>query len=66
MAHECPECGITCHCNGDIDDCVFSTWEAELKCTCCVCSDCGHVEQDCVCECEECGVSPCCCYDDGE
>ena len=21
MAHECPECGQQCHCNGDIDDC---------------------------------------------
>lgn len=24
MAHECPECGITCYCNGDIDDYVFN------------------------------------------
>ena len=23
MAHECPECGQTCYCNGDIDDCCF-------------------------------------------
>jgi len=20
MAHECPECGLTCYCGGDIDD----------------------------------------------
>lgn len=20
MAHECPDCGLTCHCGGDIDD----------------------------------------------
>ena len=23
MAHECPECGEVCHCNGDIDDLIF-------------------------------------------
>lgn len=23
MAHECPECGMSCHCNGDIDDISF-------------------------------------------
>jgi hypothetical protein len=21
MSHTCPECGETCYCNGDIDDC---------------------------------------------
>lgn len=21
--HECPECGLACYCNGDIDDCQF-------------------------------------------
>lgn len=36
MAHECSECGRTCHCNGDIDDifmgedpncnCAYSDW----------------------------------------
>ena len=25
MAHECPECGQLCYCNGDIDDCCFNT-----------------------------------------
>jgi hypothetical protein len=23
MAHECPECGQVCYCNGDIGDCLF-------------------------------------------
>lgn len=23
MAHECSECGMSCHCNGDIDDINF-------------------------------------------
>ena len=23
MAHECPVCGLTCRCNGDIDDIDF-------------------------------------------
>ena len=25
MAHECPECGMICHCLGDIDDIMFET-----------------------------------------
>lgn len=33
MAHECPECGMQCHCNGDIDDCCFNFEEDVLKCT---------------------------------
>jgi hypothetical protein len=35
MAHECPTCGYTCHCNGDIDDCCFSFAEDVNKCVCC-------------------------------
>ena len=23
MAHECPACGQTCYCGGDLDDCEF-------------------------------------------
>lgn len=26
MAHECPECGMTCYCNGDIDDCDYGEY----------------------------------------
>jgi len=32
MAHECPECGYTCHCGGDIDDVC---WGEEVACICC-------------------------------
>lgn len=41
MAHECTECGRTCHCNGDIDDinfgeryecdCAYSEWGCGLE-----------------------------------
>jgi len=24
MAHECPNCGMTCFCNGDISDMIFN------------------------------------------
>jgi hypothetical protein len=33
MAHECPECGQTCHCGGDIDDCLFTGTEEETHCS---------------------------------
>jgi Zn-finger nucleic acid-binding protein len=33
MAHECPECGFTCYCNGDIDDLVL---EPEVGEPCCI------------------------------
>lgn len=32
MAHECPECGCTCHCHGDIDDICFGIPEHYCKC----------------------------------
>jgi len=32
MAHECPECGQTCYCNGDIDDCCFNFEEDVMRC----------------------------------
>jgi hypothetical protein len=32
MAHTCPECGMICHCKGDIDDCVFDFPEAQIAC----------------------------------
>lgn len=41
MAHECPSCGRTCHCGGDIDDinfgeeyscdCAYSAWGCGLE-----------------------------------
>ena len=35
MAHTCPVCGMTCHCNGDIDDICIDLEEDILACTCC-------------------------------
>ncbi len=35
MAHECPECGIQCHCGGDIDDCLLNTSRYVNACTHC-------------------------------
>ena len=35
MAHECPVCGMICHCNGDIDDIYIEFEEDILFCTHC-------------------------------
>lgn len=35
MAHECPDCGQSCHCNGDIDDCFFENTYEQLHCKHC-------------------------------
>lgn len=32
MAHSCPECGLICHCGGDIDDCCFEGTPEERAC----------------------------------
>jgi len=32
MAHTCPVCGMTCHCNGDIDDICIEYEEDILVC----------------------------------
>ena len=41
MAHECPECGLLCHCNGDIDDCMFNFDDDVNNCTHYLSPDCG-------------------------
>lgn len=50
VAHSCPECGQTCYCGSDIDDCLFDFDEDSDACTHCVgkerddeddCMDCG-------------------------
>jgi len=33
MAPECPECGVICHCNGDIDDCLNNFEDDQNRCT---------------------------------
>ena len=35
MAHECPDCGSWCHCNGDIDDCLLNCDEDVDACDHC-------------------------------
>lgn len=36
MAHTCPDCGVLCHCGGDIDDIDFGdTCKAAMRCTHC-------------------------------
>lgn len=32
MSHECPDCGQTCYCNGDIDDCCFNHPKYAMAC----------------------------------
>ena len=34
MAHDCPECGMSCYCNGDIDDINFGErWDCKCALT---------------------------------
>lgn len=35
MAHECPECGLNCHCGGDIDDLRLNSDKYVNQCTHC-------------------------------
>lgn len=35
MAHNCPECGCTCHCGGDMDDLLLSAERYVDGCTHC-------------------------------
>lgn len=35
MAHECPICGLSCHCGGDIDDLCFFDSKYAVHCTHC-------------------------------
>jgi hypothetical protein len=35
MAHECPDCGLICHCNGDIDDLLLNFEKDVNKCCHC-------------------------------
>lgn len=44
MAHTCPECGMLCHCGGDIDDICFG--EADDYCSCCDSDDDGFEDDE--------------------
>lgn len=50
MAHECPDCGLICYCNGDIDDCVFSYTPEQDFCQHCICEGCGETDSECCCD----------------
>ena len=43
MAHDCPDCGMQCHCNGDIDDINFGESD---ECICCIDKYDDHPEDD--------------------
>ena len=47
MSHECPECGQTCYCNGDIDDCCLNLPMDINKCKHCqICESKDDEEED--------------------
>jgi len=51
MAHECPECGMLCHCGGDFDDINFGDGTAEaMNCRHCDCDKCRKPREFCECD----------------
>lgn len=50
MAHECPVCGMRCHCGGDIDDLCLPDSQQEASCTCCDCKLCNKPKSYCDCD----------------
>lgn len=54
MAHECPDCGMVCHCGTDIDDCVFNLDQDIDNCSHCDCKHCGQPKDFCECDPECC------------
>jgi len=44
--HTCPECGLACHCCGDIDDIDVGDEEAEDHCVCCAGGETDEEEYD--------------------
>ena len=41
MSHSCPDCGQTCYCGGDIDDCSFDNTPEQMRC-----GHCGDEPED--------------------
>lgn len=39
MAHSCPDCGSTCYCRGDIDDCLLDFEHDIINCIHCPLED---------------------------
>lgn len=54
MAHSCPECGQTCYCGSDIDDCLFDFDEDVEACM----HACGDEKDDD--DCMDCGMCDLC------
>lgn len=50
MAHECPDCGFQCHCNGDIDDLLLNYDDDINRCVHSMTPDCDAYESE---ECKE-------------
>lgn len=51
MAHSCPNCGMACHCGGDIDDIDFGADTPEaIACRHCDCPDCHKPKEMCDCD----------------
>ena len=43
MAHQCPNCGLKCHCQGDIDDLILGE---NYNCSCCDRDDDDDYDED--------------------
>jgi NTP pyrophosphatase (non-canonical NTP hydrolase) len=46
MAHTCPVCGMTCHCNGDIDDICLDLEDVLYQVDILACTHCPDDEDD--------------------
>ena len=61
MAHSCPECGQTCYCGSDIDDCLFDDEEDSLACTHYLSPSCdGYENYSDEFDCGDCGMCDSC------
>jgi hypothetical protein len=61
MAHTCPECGMACHCNGDIDDLCLDFEDDVMACTHCDGFETDDYEEEVDCDNVE-GGCGCCPY----
>lgn len=60
MAHSCPECGQTCYCGNDIDDCLFDFDEDVAGCTHYLSTFCDSHEDEDDDDCMDCGMCVSC------
>lgn len=58
MAHECPECGQMCHCNGDIEDCCNNFDEDVINCVHWKQCETENTDDDNECDCYEPSLMP--------